>query len=71
MPRRKFGREFEVEAVRLIRERGVSVTQAARDLRVHEFGATPSPARARCGPSRPRLTGCAGRSPGCGRSVIS
>ena len=32
MQRRKFGREFKIEAVRLIRERGVSVAQAARDL---------------------------------------
>ncbi len=30
------GREFKVEAVRLIRDRGVSVAQAARDLDVHE-----------------------------------
>ena len=29
-------REFKLEAVRLIRERGVSVTQAARDLDVGE-----------------------------------
>ncbi len=36
MQRRKFGREFKVEAVRLVRERGVSVAQAARDLDVHE-----------------------------------
>ena len=36
MQRRKFGREFKVEAVRLIRERGVTVSQAARDLDVHE-----------------------------------
>ena len=36
MERRKFGREFKVEAVRLIRERGVTVVQAARDLDVHE-----------------------------------
>jgi transposase len=34
--RRKFSREFKVEAVRLVRERGVSVAQAARDLDVHE-----------------------------------
>ena len=31
-----FPREFKVEAVRLIRERGVSVAQAARDLEIHE-----------------------------------
>ena len=36
MQRRKFSREFKVEAVRRIKERGVSVAQAARDLDVHE-----------------------------------
>jgi transposase len=36
MQRRKFSREFKVEAVRLVRERGVSAAQAARDLDVHE-----------------------------------
>jgi len=36
MQRRKFSREFKHEAVRLVRERGVSVAQAARDLDVHE-----------------------------------
>jgi transposase len=36
MERRKFSREFKIEAVRLIRERGVSVAQAARDLDLHE-----------------------------------
>ncbi len=36
MVRRRFSREFKLEAVRLIRERGVSVAQAARDLDVHE-----------------------------------
>ena len=35
MGRRSFGREFKLEAVRLVRERGVSVAQAARDLDVH------------------------------------
>ena len=53
MQRRKFGREFKVEAVRLIKDRGVSVAQAARDLDVHEnvlrkwvreFGADPAQA---------------------------
>jgi transposase len=34
--RRKFSREFKFEAVRLVKERGVSVAQAARDLEVHE-----------------------------------
>ena len=36
MQRRRFSREFKVEAVKLIRERGVSAAQAARDLDVHE-----------------------------------
>ena len=53
MVRRSFSREFKVEAVRLVRERGVSVAQAARDLDLHqnmprnwvrEFGADPAQA---------------------------
>jgi len=36
MPRRQFTREFQVEAARLVKGRGVSVAQAARDLDVHE-----------------------------------
>ena len=32
MVRRKFSREFKIEAVRLVTERGVSVPQACRDL---------------------------------------
>jgi len=36
MQRRKFSREFKVEAVRLVKERGVSVARAAVDLNVHE-----------------------------------
>jgi transposase len=35
MERRKFTREFKLEAVRLIKGRGVSVAQASRDLGVH------------------------------------
>jgi transposase len=35
MERRKFTREFKLEAVKLIRERGVTVAQASRDLGVH------------------------------------
>ena len=35
MERRKFTREFKLEAVKLIKERGVTVAQAARDLGVH------------------------------------
>ena len=53
MERRKFTREFKVEAVRLIRDRGVSYAQASRDLGVHQtvlrswvkaFGADPEQA---------------------------
>nr|GAJ37663.1 transposase and inactivated derivatives [Bradyrhizobium sp. DOA9] len=36
MQRRKFSREFKVEAVKLGRERGVSAAQAGRDLDVDE-----------------------------------
>ena len=35
MERRKFTREFKLEAVRLIKDRGVSYAQAAEDLGVH------------------------------------
>jgi transposase-like protein len=34
--RRSFSREFKLEAVKLVRNRGVSVAQAARDLDIHE-----------------------------------
>ena len=34
--RRRFAREFKLEAVKLVRERGISVAQVARDLDVHE-----------------------------------
>jgi len=34
--RRKFDREFKVETVRLITERGMSLAQVARDLDIHE-----------------------------------
>ena len=35
MKRRRFTREFKLEAVRLIKERGVSYAQASEDLGVH------------------------------------
>jgi transposase len=38
LKRRSFTREFKVEAVKLMRERGVSVAQAARDLDAHDVG---------------------------------
>ena len=34
MQRRKFSREFKLEAVNLVRERGVAFAQAGRDLDV-------------------------------------
>lgn len=36
MQRRKFSREFKLESVRLVKDRGVAVAQAARDLDLHE-----------------------------------
>jgi transposase len=35
MGRRSFTREFKLEAVRLVRERGVTISQASRDLGLH------------------------------------
>lgn len=35
MARRTFNREFKLEAVKLVRDRGVSYAQASRDLGVH------------------------------------
>ena len=34
--RRQFSREFKLEAIKLVEDRGVSVAQAARDLDVHQ-----------------------------------
>jgi transposase len=36
MERRSFSRKLKLEAVRLVRERGVSIAQASRDLDLHE-----------------------------------
>ena len=36
MGRRVFTREFKLEAVKLVRDRGVAVREAARDLDIHE-----------------------------------
>jgi len=35
MERRKFSREFKLEAEKLVRDRGVSAAQASRDLDIH------------------------------------
>ena len=62
MERRKFGREFKLEAVNLVSERGVSVTQAARDLDINhnmlrrwlkELGADPKHAFPGLGQMKP------------------
>ena len=42
--RRTFGREFKLEAVKLVRDRGVSVAQAARDMAIRGVLTTPLPA---------------------------
>jgi transposase len=36
MGRRSFSREFKLEVVKLVRERGVSVTQASKDLGISQ-----------------------------------
>ena len=36
MERRKFSREFKIEAAKMVSECGVSVAQASRDLDVHQ-----------------------------------
>jgi transposase-like protein len=41
MERRQLTREFKVEAVKLIQERGVTVVQAARDLGGAGLGVAP------------------------------
>jgi transposase len=62
MGRRSFSREFKLEAVKLVRERGVSVAQAARDLDLHqnmlrnwvrEFAADPAQAFPGLGQMKP------------------
>ena len=68
MGRRLFSREFKLEAVRLVKERGVSVVEASRDLDIGEnvlrrwvrdFSADPS--QAFPGRSRWRLIDCAAK----------
>jgi transposase-like protein len=83
MGRRTFSREFKLEAVKLVRDRGVAVVQACRDLDiaesvlrrwVRESEADPRHvflAKAICGPNSRRSIVSAGRSPSSRRSVIS
>jgi len=35
MEKRKYSREYKIETVRMIRDRGVSAAQASRELGVH------------------------------------
>ncbi len=51
MERRRFAREFKLEAVKLVRDRDVAVKQAARVLGVHEnvLCLAPSPHKVRDG----------------------
>src|SRR5450756_1796387 len=73
MERRKFTREFKLEAVRLIKQRGVGYAQASQDLSVHQsqlrswvkmFADDPQhafPGQGQMKPERPfrkRLSGC-------------
>ena len=62
MERRTFSREFKLEAVNLVRERGVSYAQTARDLDVNvnmlrrwakEFGSDPKHAFPGLGQMKP------------------
>jgi transposase len=62
MQRRKFSREFKLEAINLIKQRGVSFAQASRDLDVHQnvlrnwvrdFGADPKHAFPGLGQMKP------------------
>jgi transposase len=66
MENRMFTREFKLEAVRLVKERGVSMAQASRDLDIHanvlrkwlrDVEADPVqafPGQGQIGPTRPR-----------------
>jgi transposase len=62
MQRKKFSREFKLEAVNLVRERGVSIAQASRDLEINhnmlrrwvkEFGTDPTHAFPGLGQMKP------------------
>tara|TARA_R110002020_G_scaffold77450_5_gene195476 strand:- start:4685 stop:4975 length:291 start_codon:yes stop_codon:yes gene_type:complete len=69
MTRRKFSREFKIEAVKLVTERGVAVAQACRDLDLaesvlrrwmREAAATPTTAFPGNGQQRAELAEIAG-----------
>ena len=81
MQRRKFSGEFKIEAVRLVRDGGVSVAQASRDIDVHEnvlrkwvqdFGSDPKqafPVMANRSPTRSKSIVCVARSRSSRRSA--
>tara|TARA_R110002020_G_scaffold97698_1_gene232848 strand:+ start:427 stop:678 length:252 start_codon:yes stop_codon:yes gene_type:complete len=83
MPGRTFSREFTIEAVKLVTERGVSVPQACRDLELEESvlrrwmrdaAVSPGSAFPGHGQQRPELAEIAAlkkRSPSSRRSVTS
>jgi transposase-like protein len=67
MERRKFTREFKLEAVRLIKDRGVSYVQASQDLSVHpsqlrDFIQAATPSANRKAPQSSILRQCIGIS---------
>ena len=60
MERRSLSREFKLEAVKLVRERGVTVTQAAKDLgicseRVRPVGASFATDKSQAFPGRGQM----------------
>jgi transposase-like protein len=59
--RRTFSRKFKLEAVRLVTERGVAVSQATKDLAVHETVSRKWDARAAAGAFRRRSLAMAGK----------
>lgn len=83
MGRRLFSREFKLEAVRLVRERGVSVAQACRDLELtesvlrrwlREMQAGPQqafPGHGQMRPEQQEIERLGGRSPSSRQSATS
>ncbi len=82
MERRKFSREFKLEAVKLVVERGVGFAQAARELELHvnvrkwvrEQAADPLeafPGKGQMKPEQLEIDRLVRRSPGSRRSATS
>jgi transposase len=78
--RRKFNQDFREGAVRLVLETGKPIAQVARDLGINEGTLGNWVARERrargegrgvlSDDERPSWSGCAGRTPSCGCSVM-